>query len=192
MQHKYKALAIGIIIVVGLAVVFFNQQSVSGQEKAAAPAAVQSAAAAKQAAAGQPTGEPWSVRCSGDKPTLDRECEVYQRLIVSKTGQRVAEFAVGFPKGKTDGRGVIVLPLGILLEEGIVMQIDEGQKFKFKPRYCTNDGCFAFVNVNAALLEELKKGSVVQLNAKALNGKEIKIKMSLQGFGKILKQAAEG
>lgn len=179
MPYKYKILAFA-VVVMGLCVALFNQQAVSGEEKTVP---------AKEAAAAPSADAPWSVRCSSDKPAPGRECEVYQRLVVAKTGQRVAEFAVGFPKDKQDGRGVIVLPLGILLEDGIVMQIGDGQKFKFKPRYCNPDGCFAFVNVNATLTDALKKGTEVQFNAKALTGKEIKIKMSLKGLDKALKQA---
>jgi invasion protein IalB len=185
-RREYRFFAvIAAVIIIGLCVVLFNQQAVSGQEKATSG---QSAASAKEVPA-QQVGQPWSVRCTSDKP--GRECEVYQRLVVAKSGQRVAEFAVGFPKGKQDGRGVIVLPLGILLEDGIVMQIDEGQKFKFKPRYCTSDGCFAFINVSAALVNALEKGNEVHFNAKALNGKEIKIRMSLKGLSKTIKAAAE-
>lgn len=182
MQNR-KSGFLAIVAVIGLSLVLFNGQAVSGQEKTAA---------AKETPAVQRAAEPWTVRCSSDKPDAGRECEVYQRLAVAKTGQRVAEFAVGFPKGKQDGRGVIVLPLGILLEDGIIMQIDDGQKFKFKPRYCTNDGCFAFINVSAALIDTLKKGTEVHFGAKALNGKEIKIKMSLKGLSKTLEQATRG
>lgn len=133
----------------------------------------------------------WSIRCNAEDGNPARECEAYQRLVVAKSGQRVAEFAVGFPRNKKDGRGVIVLPLGILLNDGIEMQIDNGQKFKFKPRYCTPEGCFAFVNIDQTLLEMLKKGKVTEFTARAMNGKDVKIRMTLKGLSKALKIAAE-
>lgn len=128
---------------------------------------------------------PWSVRCSEGE---DKSCEIFQRLVVKETGQRVAEFAIGFPDGKKEARGVVILPLGILLPEGARMQIDDGQPFKFKVRYCTQQGCFAFLNLNKELLGKLRKGDAATVIFKNLEGQDLSVGMSLDGFTKSLKE----
>ncbi|HRC26460.1 MAG TPA: invasion associated locus B family protein, partial [Alphaproteobacteria bacterium] len=68
----------------------------------------------KAAAGGVKTESLWTVRCQ-ESDKKREHCEVFQRLIVKETGARAAEFAIGFPEDKNVARGVIVLPLGMLL-----------------------------------------------------------------------------
>ena len=179
MNNKVK-LGFAAILVAGVLSFFLlKPQAIAAQDSKPVPAA---AAENK---------ESWNVRCSAEKGVAGRECEVYQRLVVAKSGQRIAEFAVGFPKDKPDGRGVIILPLGVLLNDNMEMQVDSGQKFKFKPRYCTTEGCFSFINLDQSVLDLLKKGTEIELTTKAMSGKDIKIKMTLKGLSKALKLAAE-
>ena len=131
-------------------------------------------------------GEAWTVRCSAEEDDPARECEIFQRLMVKDTGQRVAEFAVGFPEDQDAARGVIILPLGILVNEPMQMIIDEDQAFQFKPRYCTNQGCFAFVNINDSLMKILQKGAEATITTKSFTGQNVSVKMSLVGFTKAL------
>ncbi len=130
----------------------------------------------------------WAVRCSAEEDDPARECEIFQRLSIKDTGQRVAEFAVGFPQNQGVARGVIILPLGILLTEPLQMTIDEDHTFQFKPRYCTAQGCFAFLNLNEKLMKMLKAGGEATISTKSFNGQDVKVKMSLVGFTKALKK----
>ena len=153
--------------------------AVSADEKAAAKAATPTAATKTDAL--------WAKRCEteGEKKG---QCELFQRLVVKETGKRVVEFAVGYPEKKEEARGVIVLPLGILLTEGVKMQIDGGQSFTFKPRYCGPEGCFAFVNMNKQMLDIMRKGKEASLTFQTVQGQNLTVKMSLEGFGKTLKE----
>ena len=82
----------------------------------------------------------WAVRCSKpEKGQKDKTCEIFGRLEMQKTSMRMAEFAVGFSKdNKKIANGVIILPLGILLEPGVIMKIDDdGKQVPFKASYCS-------------------------------------------------------
>lgn len=129
----------------------------------------------------------WTVRCQEEDKAREH-CEVFQRLIVKETGARVAEFAIGFPENKDVARGVVVLPLGMLLQSGVEMKIDEGKPFAFKVRYCTQAGCFAYVNLDKALLDLMRNGMAANFMFKAADGKDVNLKMPLSGFGKALKE----
>lgn len=136
----------------------------------------------------------WTTRCDTLKNPNDKNakpvkyCEAFQRLAVSKKGQkemqRVAEFAVGYPPDKKGNpRGVLIMPLGILLEQPLKMQLDEGKEFTFRVRYCDQTGCLAFLDLSAAKLEEFKKAEKMKITIPATNGKNLGVIMSLKGFG---------
>lgn len=125
----------------------------------------------------------WTVRCQEKDSD---HCEIFQRLIVQETGVRVAEFAVGFPEGKSAARGVMILPLGILLPDGVQMQIDDQPPFKFKVRFCAKDGCFAYLNLNETVLDFMRKGNTAVVTFKTLQGQDMDFPISLKGFTKAL------
>lgn len=141
----------------------------------------------EKAASAPASGDLWTVRCQ-ESDKAKEHCEVFQRLIVKESGARVAEFAIGFPEKKDAARGVVVLPLGILLQPGVEMKIDEGKAYAFKVRYCTQAGCFAYVNLDQALLDLMKNGEVARFVFKSADGKDVNLSMPLTGFGKALKE----
>jgi invasion protein IalB len=163
-----------------------------------APAAFAATGQGKGAAAADKAApaDLWAVRCSDQKDQKDKntpkQCEAFQQLVAEKTKQRVAELAVGYPDGAgKDARGVLILPLGMLLTSDAQpqMQIDDKQKFKFSMRYCTGDGCFAVLDINAALMDSLRKAGNITISGFASNGQPFNIKMDMNGFDKAMKQA---
>lgn len=141
----------------------------------------------EKTASATPPGDLWTVRCQ-ESDKAKEHCEVFQRLIVKESGARVAEFAIGFPEKKDLARGVVVLPLGILLQPGVEMKIDEGKAYAFKVRYCTQAGCFAYVNLDKDLLGLMKSGTAARFVFKSADGKDVNLSMPLTGFGKALKE----
>jgi invasion protein IalB len=156
------------------------------------------AIAGTQVIAAEPAAaeKPWSVRCNKDEKGKEisepkrGNCEIFQRLVVKDTGQRFVEVAIGFPKEKESARGIIVVPLGILLQPGMSMKIDGGKEYKFQARYCDNNGCFGYVDLNDALLESLRKGSKLTVSFQALNKKQINVEVTLKDFATSLTQVS--
>lgn len=151
-------------------------------KKAAAPAAAKAAAPKQEIV---DTG--WQKRCP-DK--TNKNCEIFERMQV-KGGARVAEFAIGYDPKNSDhsvARGAVVLPLGILLQPGVALKIDDDKPAAiFQNRYCTNDGCFSFVNFNKDILNALKKAKVVHFLFKGAEGQDVNLVMNLKGFEEALK-----
>lgn len=138
----------------------------------------------------------WTVRCDKDGAEGQKgHCEIFQRLIVKETGQRFAEFAITVPQNdkandkanEEDAKGVVILPLGILLPGGAQMSIAD-QKFRFQIRYCTQQGCFAFLDMNSKLLDMMRKGEKAVLTFNAVSGKSMNVDISLAGFTKSLEE----
>ena len=68
------------------------------------------------------------------------------------------------------------------------LKIDDGKAFAFKVRYCSNDGCFAYVNLNNDVLNQMRNGKQITLAFRTMQGKNINVEISLRDFGKQLKQ----
>lgn len=124
----------------------------------------------------------WGTRCEKDKKGVPTTCEMYQRLVDVQTGMRVAEFAIGRNGGDGVARGVIILPLGVMLPGGILMSIDDQDSFKFDVRYCTAQGCYAYVDLNEYLLTLMKANGQAIFRYKTYQGEMIEMPMTLMGF----------
>jgi len=114
--------------------------------------------------------------------------EIFQRLSSQskdgKTFQRVAEFAVGYPPGEKTIRAVIVLPLGIMVQETMSILIDEKNENHFHVQYCLADGCYATLNIPKPLLETMGNGKQLMIKGKTMAGQPLHIIMGLTGFAK--------
>ncbi|MDB5490618.1 MAG: invasion associated locus family protein [Micavibrio sp.] len=157
------------------------------------PATAADAKAAAAPSTAQKT-ELWSKRCQDiknkDEKTSTKYCEVFQRLSSQskdgKTFQRVAEFAVGYPPGKKEASAVIVLPLGILVQETMSIFVDDKNENHFHVQYCLPDGCYATLNLSDKLLETIGKGKALKIAGKAMTGQPLHIIMDLTGFDKAM------
>lgn len=186
------ALAVGTLFVAVAVGVAMMPQAGQSRESAAALAAL----APASGAAGN--GEAWAQRCDDIKngeETVGQYCEIYQRLSVMQkdadpaTAQRLAEFAIGYPPGeKGKARGAMILPLGILVDKKVKIAIDDKDAMEFAIRYCDNGGCVGILDLNAALLDRLRKGKEMTVKTEAANGQDVNIGMSLQGFGAALEK----
>ncbi len=168
-RSKYT---IAVLVLAGLAGMFALSGQVAGKE---------------DKKASEPESS-WTVRCQDLEEGGKKHCEVFQRLIVQETGALVAEFAIGYPPGRKDARGVVLLPNGVLLQSDMTLQIDEQEPFSFSMRYCLNNGCYAYLNLNEAVVGMLRKGSEATFSFQDFRGQKIAIKMSLKGFTKALKE----
>jgi len=127
------------------------------------------------------SGEFWTKRCSpGEKP----HCEIFQRLTMKDTGQRLAEVAIGFPaerKGK--GQAAVVLPLGAKLSEGIMVTIDESSPLRTQFQTCMPEGCLVLVDMPDALINMMTTGKILKIAFMDFgSGKQFNVQMSLEGF----------
>lgn len=126
----------------------------------------------------------WVKRCSEvTEKSPTQHCEIVQRLSVKDTGARLVEFAISArDKKEKASRGVIILPLGILLESGVTMQIDDGQQLTFNVRFCEQGGCVAYLTLSDDVLAIMKKGKVAKLGFIGANGQRFALDMSLKGL----------
>lgn len=156
-----------------------------------APAFAADAKTDKKAAAGKAPEvieQTWSKRCNEKTKT---DCEIFDVLAVKQNKARIAEFAIGFPPSeklkKGTARGVVILPLGVLLEPGVGLKVDDKKPITFKVRYCTNAGCFSYIDLDEDMLEDMQKAKQLNFFFRSMDGKEVRLIMGLTGFPEALK-----
>ena len=118
----------------------------------------------------KPVGD-WIVRCNNGVEGADKKkpkrgrCEMAQSLSQTETKKRVAEINIRLsPKKGEPAVGIVALPLGVLLQYGGALNIDEGDAVKFRFTSCEPAGCFSLITLSDQLLDEMRKGNKLYLH----------------------------
>jgi invasion protein IalB len=155
----------------------------------AAPMAYAQASAAQQAPSTLPNGanainetyNDWIVLCSStDK---GRSCLLTQQQRKKDTNQLV--LAVELTPLSTDQvKGVLLLPFGLRLADGVTLQIDDGPVSTPLPfATCLPTGCTVQVAFDTATTKALRLAKTLRLVAKANDGGQtVLLGVSLAGF----------
>lgn len=133
----------------------------------------------------------WEHRCQKDEKSGKEDksqCEIFKLIRVKESKGRVAEFAIGKNEKTKEGTysGVVVLPLGILLEDGVLFKIDDDKPVKFRPRFCAQVGCVSYISLDKNLIDTMKKGNKISFIFRSSNGQKVNVDMVLSGFSKAL------
>ncbi len=123
----------------------------------------------------------WEVRCSADKTN----CFMYV-LARDTSLSPVAEISiVALPQGGDATAGVtVVTPLGTLLTEGLVLQIDSGRARQYDFGWCTRAGCFSRFGFTADELASMKQGANAKMRIVSVSAPDqpVLLDISLSGF----------
>lgn len=78
----------------------------------------------------------------------------------------------------------VITPLGVVLTEGLSVQIDGGQQESAPFQICTEQGCLVREPIDDGLVARLKRGNSAVISVIAANQGEVKATLSLSGFTK--------
>lgn len=150
---------------------------------AAAPAAAGTPAQPGQAPASEVQKEAfgdWLVVCLS-QPTGKR-CTLIQEQAAPQTRQRMLAMEVALNGDKLEG--LLLLPFGLLLERGVVMQLDDQPaQPALRFRTCLPAGCVVPINFDPKTLAALRTGKNLKLKVALDSGQEPNLAISLNGFG---------
>lgn len=123
-----------------------------------------------------PMAEGWEVKCSAEK-----RCEMQSRYLVENAvAGRLIIYTVG-----TQPIVEYLLPLRINLLKGVILFVDEKQRFATQPLYCDAPGCVGFAPLTTELLAALRRGGKVELVFTMQgDGRTFAFPFSLIGFAK--------
>lgn len=137
----------------------------------------------------------WTVICGVDKKDdkQTKNCILQQeqvRQLKNGPSQRVLAVEVQ-PKGK-EADAVLVLPLGLKLDKGAALQIDDGKDIASNPyRTCLLAGCVVSVSADAKMVALLGKGKALTVKTMTDDGKDANFTISLNGFQSAFDRAIE-
>lgn len=124
----------------------------------------------------------WTKICQTNDQTKKEACVVTQNLH-AETGQMLAAVTVIEEKGANKMFRVAV-PLGMMLEPGLRVVVDQNQPVETKYAICVPDGCFADLQINDEFVAGLKKGKALVVQTINHVGRTVNITFPLTEFAK--------
>ncbi|MEM0978223.1 MAG: invasion associated locus B family protein [Pseudomonadota bacterium] len=124
----------------------------------------------------------WEQRCVGEGDT--EKCVLVQ---FGKTdeGEILSRLTIeALPEGAQAAAGLtIIAPLGVLLQAGMTLQIDDGRLNRYPFAVCERDGCLAQFGLTATEVEVMKAGELMRLGIVGAGSQEpIMLNISLDQF----------
>jgi len=123
----------------------------------------------------------WQLRCEVESGN----CFMYQ-LANDQQGNPVVEMnIVNLPEDADAGAGVtVVAPLGALLTEGLVVQIDSNPAKQYAFNWCTRTGCFSRFGLTNDDIAWMKRGATARMRIVSVSAADqpVLLDLSLTGF----------
>ncbi|WP_459081215.1 invasion associated locus B family protein [Mesorhizobium sp. A623] len=137
------------------------------------------------------TYDAWTVQCANQQQgeKTQRTCQMSQELLQQKTRQRVLTFAIGMADKKA--KVTLVLPFGLLLSEGVRVQIGEEEILRGAYRTCLPAGCVAEIELPAETIKKLESAETASVLMTANSGQPVKTDVSLKGFSSAFQRLTE-
>ncbi|MGL4288785.1 MAG: invasion associated locus B family protein, partial [Phreatobacter sp.] len=129
----------------------------------------------------------WVVACMVQGNA--KRCGLTQEQTNQQTRQRVLAMEVTLVGDRMEG--VLLLPFGLVLDQGVVLQIDEqpqGQPLRF--RTCLPAGCVVPISFDARQTAALRAGTALKARVQPEGGQASVLTISLKGLGSGLDRSA--
>lgn len=146
------------------------------------PASAQPVRLATVTQSGPVTG--WNKLCSPTPAGL--ACVVTQEMF-NEEGRFLASVALQITPGTPVRRRLVVnVPLGMWIEDGIQIRVDQGQVVRTHFGTCLANGCFGAIDVPDALINQLRRGRVLQVIVRPPDPQVFNINLPLENFATVL------
>ena len=187
----------GLALVLGAAVALAPFSAMSQAQRPAAKPAAPAQQPAQQPAQGQgaqngptvvqvkpePSQTNWTKVCGKD-PAANKEICYTTRDFVSDQGQPVLAVAVYDVKGDPNKIVRFLMPLGLLLQPGIRFGVDTAQPTPGRFAICFPNGCFAEAQIKDDFINQMKKGTNLNISVQNQGAREVSFSIPLTDFAK--------
>jgi invasion protein IalB len=121
----------------------------------------------------------WLVRCQAAKDVVG--CGMTQQILDQRARQPILQLHLARAPSGEGHQLVVVMPLGVSVPSGVVMQIGE-MKRNAAFTQCLPGGCVAPIVADAALLEAFRSAKDGRVGVVDRAGKTVGVPFSLKGF----------
>lgn len=131
-----------------------------------------------------PTQNDWTKVCGHDQAANKDIC--YTTRDFSAQVDKPPVLAVAIYEIKGDDTRIVRLltPVGLMLRPGFRFAVDKGDTLEGAFEICFPNGCFAESRVKSATVDEMKKGTVLNISVRNQANNEVTFGVPLAGFGK--------
>lgn len=159
--------------------------------KPAAPAqAAPAAPAQQQAQQGAPASvvvpginTPWTKVC-GTEQSVNKQICMTSQDFTAETGQPLASAAIRELQDDPTKKFIVSVPIGMLVQPGTRVVIDQQPPIALKYEICFPNGCFASMDVNADFVAKLKKAQMITIQALQMGGRTLNFQIPAKDFAK--------
>ena len=132
----------------------------------------------------KPAQPQWTKVCGKDEAAGGREiCYTTRDFGNDPNAAPVLALAVYDIKGDETKVVRLLMPVGLMLEPGFRFGIDKGANLEGKFQICFPNGCFAEAKVKVATINQLKRGTLMNVYVKNQVNNEVHFTLPLEGFG---------
>jgi invasion protein IalB len=123
----------------------------------------------------------WSVRCF--QVVSPSPCDMYEELADKTSHQRVLSLSVTYIPKLDRHALVVAVPLGVAIQNGLVVQTDAFTSTALHYRRCDRQGCYVEMLIDNASVGQLaKSGPEGKIKVVSDGGKNFDLRFSLNGF----------
>jgi invasion protein IalB len=122
----------------------------------------------------------WTVRCFPGNAVSP--CQMVQLRIVEKTKQRILGVLLAYIPARDTNLMEISVPLGVALQNGLIVNADTYKSGPLKFTRCDNEGCYVEGAVGKDVLAALGRATKSQVQVVSVNGKRYNLVFSMKGF----------
>ncbi|MGX1097878.1 invasion associated locus B family protein [Amorphus sp. MBR-141] len=127
------------------------------------------------------TDNAWVKVCNTDPNTNKEVCLITQE-IRTDSGQFLASVAIREISGEERKVLLSAVPVGMLIQPGLRVQIDGGKQAQARYSICFPNACYAEMVVDAAFVTQLKAGGTLKLTTLNQQAKPVNFDVTLKGF----------
>lgn len=130
-------------------------------------------------------GAPWQVRClKNEGPKEAGNCEATLRI--SNRGEQIAELAIGRMQGADDLIVAGRVPLGVQLQEGLLLGSDPDNTISVPYSNCLPNGCVAHIVAKRSEVSRLLSRGQTYLSFRERSGRTVRIAIPSDGLYRAL------
>jgi invasion protein IalB len=129
----------------------------------------------------KPFGD-WTVRCFA--VSTQSPCDMFEMLVNKTTSQRVLSVSIAYLPTSDKHVIQIAVPLGFLIQKGVVLASDAYTSPMLHYRRCDRGGCYVEMLIDNQTIDALAAATgPAKIRVVAEGGKVFDIPLSLNGFG---------
>ena len=124
----------------------------------------------------------WTVVCDTPEQVGQEICLIVQQKNIKDSNQPILRVEVGYAVSNGEPFTIITAPLGIALQAGLTVQIDDNEPTVMQFGSCIPTGCVVGSNLSEHQVNALKFGNEAKFTLQDSRRRNVTVPVSLAGF----------